>query len=102
MERMQVDKQRPRKFAFLCYSSDYFLSHFGPALNAARLQGFELVAFLPTVPAGDNELLRDVTIVPIGTRRKGLPFLRPLSDFISVASAIRKYRPDVIQAFSMQ
>ncbi|MCC6889415.1 MAG: glycosyltransferase [Hyphomicrobiales bacterium] len=89
-----------RKFAFLCLSSDFFVGHFAPAIAAARLQGFEVTAFLPAAADGAKRPPEGVTIVPIKARRA--PALAFLPSLFSTISVLREQRPDVVQAFALQ
>lgn len=96
----EVDEQARRKFAFLCFNTAFFVSHFRPVVEAARAQGFELIAFLPEEPADD--CLQDVTVVRFLGKRTRFPFLRLLPNLYCVALALWRHRPDVVQAFSLQ
>src|SRR5204863_2713703 len=80
----------------------FFVSHFRPAVRAARLQGFELIAFLPEQVAEDSDDIRDVTVVLIGGRRARFPFLRLFPNLYFVVLALWRSRHDVVQAFWLQ
>jgi glycosyltransferase involved in cell wall biosynthesis len=96
------NKEAGRKLAFLSLSTTFFVSHFRPAVRAARLQGFELIAFLPEQPAEGSDDIDDVKVILIGGRRARFPFLRLFPNLYFVVLALWRNRPDVVQAFSLQ
>jgi glycosyltransferase involved in cell wall biosynthesis len=95
-------KQAGRKLAFLSLSTKFFVSHFRPAVTAARMQGYELIAFLPEHLGQVCDDIRDVTVIRIGGRRARFPFLQLFPNLYFVVLALWRNRPDVVQAFSLQ
>jgi glycosyltransferase involved in cell wall biosynthesis len=90
---------RRRKIAFVCFNTGFFLTHFLPAARAARANGFEVFALLPSVPT--TVPLPDITIIPIGAGRSRHPILRLPSHIVALCAALRQCRPDVVQAFAL-
>jgi glycosyltransferase involved in cell wall biosynthesis len=91
-----------RKIAFICFDESFFLRHFLPVVKAARASGFEVFALLPSVPTGAAaDLLHGVNIISIRARRSHRPILRLALDVFAIASALRRCRPDIVQAFAL-
>jgi hypothetical protein len=63
------------KIAFVCFNATFFLSHFLPAVDAARASGFEIFAILPSVWT-DAASLRDVKVVRVNSGRSRHPIWR--------------------------
>ena len=91
-----------RRIAFICFNTDFFLRHLLPVVNAARANSFEIFALLPSIPNGAADLLQDVTVICIGGGRGKHQIIHLAQDVISIGLALRKSRPDIAQAFSLQ
>lgn len=91
---------RRTRIAFVCFNTGFFLSHFLPAIDAARANGFEIFALLPSVPSA-AETPPDVKVIRIRAGRSRFPILRLPSDVIAVWAALLRSRPDIVQAFAL-
>jgi glycosyltransferase involved in cell wall biosynthesis len=89
-----------KKIAFVSFNTRFFLTHLMPVVAAARVSDFEIYALLPSIPV-DTDLLHDVNIISIGSRRSRHPLLFLVSDLLAVCAALRKTKPDIVQAFSV-
>jgi glycosyltransferase involved in cell wall biosynthesis len=92
---------RRRRIAFICLDENFFLRHFLPVVNAAHASDFEIFTLLPPTHAGLTDLLPNVNIVEIDVERARRPILRLAPDIFAVASALRRCKPDIVQAFAL-
>ncbi len=90
---------QPKKIAFLCYDTAFFVRHFRPAVEAARGCGFEIAALLPRAPEESVDFLRGVQIVRIRAGRSRHPLLSLVPDLMSLVASLRDCRPDIVQVF---
>jgi glycosyltransferase involved in cell wall biosynthesis len=103
MLKRQRDRDGPprrTRIAFITFNARFFLSHFLPAVEAARASGFEIFALLPSVP-DDAAWPRDVKVIPIRAGRSHHPILRLPADVIAIWAALRKCQPDIVQAIAL-
>ncbi len=92
---------QPKKIAFLCSDTAFFIRHFGPAIDAARSSGFSIVALLPSVPKEPVDFLRGVQFTCIKAGRGRRPVFSLFYYLSSVVSALRDCEPDIVQAFTV-
>jgi glycosyltransferase involved in cell wall biosynthesis len=91
-----------RRIAFLCFDGVHFVRHFSAAVRAALDNGFEVFAAIPSVPTTPDEVRPEVNVVRLRVGRSRHTILRFPCDLVTVCSALRKCRPDLVQALGLR